>query len=432
METVETIPAIRLPFVRAFAAGRFFAVLGAQILSLTVGWLLYERTRSAFALGLVGLFQVAPVVALFVPVGHVADRFPRRRIAALAHVLFALVALALAAVAYGDAPVAWIYALLVLAGVARAFSAPSVGTILPQLLAPAQFAHANAWLSATFEFASIAGPAAGGALIAWTGGAVTPFLVAAAAQVVFLVFLARVPSRPPPARPGAKTARELFAGLSFVKRNPVFLAAITLDLLAVLFGGAIALFPVYAKDVLAVGPQGLGWLRAAPALGALSMALVATRLPPWRRPGRVLLVTVAGFGLATIGFGFSKSLPLSLAFLFLTGAFDAVSVVIRATLTQVLTPDALRGRVAAVTFVFIGLSNELGAFESGVAAAFVGPILAVVSGGVVALAVAAFAARRWPQLARIGPLTDLRPVEVGEPRGAGGGGGEPSSKEVRS
>jgi MFS family permease len=197
----------------------------------------------------------------------------------------------------------------------------------------------------------------------------------------------------------------------FIRRHPVFLAAITLDLFAVLFGGAVALLPVFAKDILHVGPVGLGWLRAAPALGAMGMALLMTRLPPWQRPGRVLLFVVAGFGLATIGFGLSQVMWLSLLCLFLTGVFDAVSVVIRLTLEQVLTPDRLRGRVSSIHYVFIGFSNELGAVESGGTAALFGPVASVAGGGLAAVLVVGVVAVLWPQLTRLGPLASLRPYE---------------------
>ena len=217
--------------------------------------------------------------------------------------------------------------------------------------------------------------------------------------------------RPASARPTTTGARELFAGFTFIRRRPVFLAAITLDLFAVLFGGAVALLPIFAKDILRVGPLGLGWLRAAPALGAMCMALVMTRLPPWRRPGYALLLTVAGFGLATLGFGLSRSMALSMICLFLTGVFDSVSVVIRLTLEQILTPDALRGRVSAIHYVFIGFSNEFGAFESGATAALLGPVLSVAGGGLAALLVVGLVALVWPDLARLGPLTSLQPLE---------------------
>lgn len=204
-----------------------------------------------------------------------------------------------------------------------------------------------------------------------------------------------------------RSASEVFAGFRFVRANPLFLSAITLDLFAVLFGGAVALLPIYAKDILDVGPAGLGYLRSAPAIGALSMALITTRLRPWRRPGLVLLWAVAGFGLATIAFGLSRSFPLSLFCLFLTGVFDNVSVVIRLTLEQTITPDHLRGRVSAINYVFVGFSNEFGAFESGATAALFGPTLSVVGGGVASLLVVFMVRAIWPQLARIGPLHTL-------------------------
>lgn len=411
----EPPPAISLGFVRAFALGRVFSVLGTQVLLVAVGWQLYERTGSAWALGLVGVFELLPVLALFVPVGHLVDRGNRRHIAMGAHALLGAVALGFLATTPADAPLGLTWGLLVLLGVARAFAAPSVGTILPQLLDPLQFAHANAWTSAAFQVASVLGPVVGGLLIDATGGAAAAFVAAAAGQAVFLLALLRVPDPPASARPprgGGRSLADLFAGFGFVRRTPVFLAAITLDLLAVLLGGATALLPVFAKDVLDAGPTGLGWLRAAPGLGALVTALATTRMAPWRRPGLALYAAVAGFGVATVGFGLSRSLPLSLLCLFLTGLFDGVSVVIRMTLEQMVTPDPLRGRVAAVKFVFIGLSNELGGFESGAAAALLGPVAAVVSGGVGTLVVAALVAWRWPQLARIGPLATLRPAPV--------------------
>jgi MFS family permease len=412
---------IRLPFVRAFAIGRIFAVLGSQSLTVAVQWQLYERTGSAWALAWIGICELVPVLALFVPVGHLVDRVPRRHVAMFAHGLFALIALGFLATTAPGVPVGWTYALLVGVGVVRAFSGPSVGTILPQLLDPVQFAHTNGWMTAAWQFASVGGPVVGGALIAATGDARLAFVAAAVGQVVFLACLLRVPLRP--ARAAAEGGRRMsgfFAGFAFVARTPVFLAAITLDLFAVLLGGAVALLPIFAKDVLHVGPAGLGWLRAAPGLGALVMALSMTRMAPWRRPGLAMLAAVSGFGVATIGFGLSTTLWLSLACLFLTGVFDSVSVVIRMTLEQMVTPDALRGRVAAVKFVFIGLSNELGAFESGSTAALFGAIPSVVGGGIGTLVVAAIVAWRLPALARIGPLATLRPASDDEPAAAVG------------
>jgi predicted MFS family arabinose efflux permease len=236
-------------------------------------------------------------------------------------------------------------------------------------------------------------------------------VVAAIGQLFFIAMLRTLPARLPPRSQQKRSTSEIFAGFTFVRRNPLFLAAITLDLFAVLFGGAIALLPIYAKDILQVGPAGLGWLRAAPGLGAMSMALVTTRLHPWPRPGRVLLIAVIGFGLATIGFGLSRSFPFSLFCLYLTGVFDNISVVIRLTLEQTITPDHLRGRVSAINYVFVGFSNEFGAFESGATAALFGPTLSVVGGGIATLLVVALVRTAWPTLSRIGPLHTLRSQE---------------------
>jgi MFS family permease len=406
----DALAALRIPAVRAFALGRVVAVIGFQALTVAVGWQLYERTGSAWSLGLVGAVELAPVLFLMLPAGHAADRFPRRNVAMFAHSLLALAALGLALVSAREGSVSLIYLLLLLVGTARAFASPSVATLLPQILRPDQFANANAWLSTSFQLASISGPALGGWLIALTGSATVTFLVAAVGQLLFVVLLLRLPARAA-ARPTTASPRDLFAGFAFIRRHPVFLAAITLDLFAVLFGGAVALLPIFAKDILHAGPFGLGLLRAAPAVGAMCMALLTTRLPPWERPGRALLITVVGFGLATIGFGLSRTMALSFLCLFLTGVFDAVSVVIRMTLEQVLTPDPLRGRVSAIHYVFIGFSNELGGFESGATAALLGPIVSVVGGGVAVIAVVGVVAVLWPQLARLGPLESLRPLE---------------------
>jgi MFS family permease len=412
---LDAYAALRHPFVRSFAIGRFAAIAGWQMINVAVGWQLYERTSDPWSLGLVGVVELAPVLFLMVVAGNAADRYPRRNIAILAHGLVAMAAVGLALVSWLQGPTVAIYALLLLIGTARAFASPSVNTILPQLLAPAEFANANAWLSSTFQLAAISGPALGGLLIAATGTATLPFAAAAAGQAFFMAMLRALPVRRPVAPATPHSAQDVFAGFRFVRNNPLFLSAITLDLFAVLFGGAIALLPIFAKDILAVGPAGLGWLRAAPGVGALTMALVTTRLPPWRRPGRMLLLVVAGFGLATVGFGLSRSLPLSLLCLFFTGVFDNVSVVIRLTLEQTITPDHLRGRVSAINYVFIGFSNEFGAFESGATAALFGPTLSVVGGGVATLLVVAMVRAAWPELSRIGPLHSLAPRDDRSP-----------------
>jgi predicted MFS family arabinose efflux permease len=381
------------------------------MINVAVGWLLYERTGDAWALGLVGLVELAPALFLMVAAGNAADRYPRRNVAIFAYVLLATSALGLAVVSWVSGPTWVIYAWVAVVGTARAFASPSVNTILPQLLSPLEFANANAWLASTHQLASIVGPAIGGLLIAATGEATTSFLAAAAGQTTFVVLLARMPKVMPPPVAHHRSAREVFAGFRFVRANPLFLSAITLDLFAVLFGGAVALLPIFAKDILQVGPAGLGWLRASYGAGALVMALVTTRLKPWPRPGVAMLWTVAGFGISMIVFGLSRSFALSLACLFLSGVFDNISVVIRLTLEQTITPDHLRGRVSAINYVFIGFSNEFGAFESGATAALVGPTASVVGGGIATLAVVLAVRAVWPELARIGPLHTLAPVD---------------------
>jgi MFS family permease len=411
LSSTDAYAALRHPFVRSFALGRFAAIAGWQMINVSVGWLLYERTSDPWALGLVGVFELAPVLLFMVIAGNAADRYPRRNIGIFAHSVLTIAASSLAWLSYSNGPTWAIYSVLALIGTARAFASPSVNTILPQLLNPTEFANANAWLSSTFQLAAISGPAIGGMLIAVTHAATVPFALAALGQLIFIAMLRTIPVRVPPATSGRRSAGDVFAGFRFVRSNPLFLSAITLDLFAVLFGGAVALLPIYARDILQVGPAGLGWLRAAPGLGALAMALITTRLKPWQRPGRVLMLVVVGFGLATIGFGLSRSLPLSMLCLFLTGVLDNVSVVIRLTLEQTITPDHLRGRVSSINYVFVGFSNEFGAFESGATAALFGPTLSVVGGGCVTILVVLLTRMLWPQLAAIGPLHTLRPVE---------------------
>lgn len=401
--------ALRLPEARRFLLGNTVVAMGAQMQSVAIGWELYVRTGSALALGYVGLVQALPVILLALPAGQLADRLDRRRIVQLTLVLMAAGSLGLALLSWQRGPVIWIYALLLLIGLCRAIEGPAASAFLPQIVPLSLFNNAVTWNSSAFQIASVVGPAVGGLLIAWFRSATPVYALDALCLLAFFGMLSTIKSRQTARRTEAANLRSLLAGLAFVWRTKIILATITLDLFAVLFGGAVFLLPVFAEDILRVGPAGLGYLRAAPSVGALTMALLLAYLPPMKRAGKRLLWAVAGFGCATIIFGLSQSFWLSLAVLFLLGAFDNISVVVRHTLVQVLTPDAMRGRVSAVNNVFIGASNELGGFESGLTAALFGPMASVVGGGLGTLVVVAWVAAQWPQVRRLGSLHDVLP-----------------------
>ncbi len=398
--------ALRSRDYRLFLGGRVLSVVGAQMLAVAIGWELYERTRSAMALGIVGLVQVAPIYFLVLPAGHAADRFDRRIVVMASLALLIASSLGLAAISYSAAPVPLIYVCLLVVGVALAFHRPASAAMLPQLVPAQDFANAVTWSSTGWQAASVIGPALGGAVIAIAHRAGPVYLIDAALMMAFMLCLAAVRSRSAPRAVETASLRSLLAGFRFVRHSPVIFGAITLDLLAVFFGGAMTLLPIYAKDILHVGPDGFGWLRAAPAIGAVAIAVAMAHGGPLRHAGRVVLWSVAGFGVTTIVFGLSRWYPLSLAMMIAAGAFDMVSVVIRQTLVQVRTPDAMRGRVSAVNSLFIDTSNELGGFESGATAAWFGPVVSVVGGGVATLLVVAAVARWWPELRELGRLQE--------------------------
>lgn len=388
-----------------FAIGRSIGVLGRQMLSVAVGYELYERTRDPLTLGLVGLVQVIPVFALFAPGGALADRYDRRFLCALSAGAGAVLCAAMSATSHQQLPVPAYYAVLLLLGATTSLQSPASSALLPMLVARTQLQRANAIRTTGFETASIAGPAVAGFMLA----SVQPWVVYAVAAALVTASAVAYATLPKP-RAGVSThGADFWVGLRFIVKSPLLLPALTLDMFAVLFAGALALLPVFAKDVLHVGPEGLGLLRAAPSVGAVTMAVITTRIGPWKRPGRVLLTVVIGYGVATIGFGLSTWFPLSLFFLALSGMLDNVSVIIRLTLEQMVVPDAIRGRVGAVHYVFIGMSNELGELESGVAAALIGAVPAVVAGGVIAIAWTLFVWRRWPALDALPPLHTLTP-----------------------
>jgi MFS family permease len=409
IRSVQTPPAhdpyeaLRQRDYRFFLVGNVLGSIGMEIQAVTVGWELYERTGSAAHLGYAGLVLFLPVLLLALPAGHLVDRLNRKVLLLTAHGLMGLASFNLASLSVSEGPVENVYAWLVLAGVARAFGTPARAALLPQIVPFALLANAVTWNSTGWQIANMAGPALGGLVLALSGQAVEAYLCAAGCSSACLVLLSFTRPTAVERIKGAMSLRTLLAGAEFVWSKKLLLAAITLDLFAVLLGGVTFILPIFQKDILKVGPEALGWMRAAPALGALFMALALAHHPP-QRAGRALLLSVAGFGAATIGFGLSDNLAFSLGMLVLTGAFDNISVVIRHTLVQVLTPDHMRGRVAAINFVFISSSNELGGFRAGMAADWFGPVWSVVGGGIGTIVVVAFAALRWRGLLALGTL----------------------------
>jgi len=387
-----------------YLVGRFVASLGQQMLTVAVGWELYERTNSALALGLVGLTQMLPMILFTLPAGHVADNHDRKRIIILTTLILACASAALALISSQKADVFWIYCCLFAAGTARTFLWPASSAFMPHLVSRQEFSKAVTWSSGSFQLSSVVGPAVGGAIIALTHRAAPVYAFNAAASCICLGLMGLVRRRHIIALKEKMTVRSLITGFRFVFASHVILGTITLDLFAVLLGGATALLPVYARDILRVGPSGLGFLQAALPLGSLACALVLAHRPPLQKAGRTLLWAVAIFGVATIAFGFSRSFWLSLVTLFICGASDNVSVVVRHTVVQLLTPDDKRGRVSAVNSLFIGTSNELGGFESGSVANWFGPVCSVVSGGVGTILVVIAVALIWPEIRKYGRL----------------------------
>jgi MFS family permease len=383
------------------------ATIGNQMLGVAVGWELYERTSSPLALGLVGLAQVLPVILLAIPAGHAADRHSRKWLIVLAHGLLLLATLGLALVSMWRGPVSFVYLFLVLTGVGQALNRPARWSLLPQVVPRELLMSAVTWNTSAWQISAMAGPALGGLVIALSRGAAACYLLNAVCSAVAIAMTASLRMRAAPRDSEPVSLRSLLAGLGFVFRTDLILATITLDMLAVFLGGATALLPIYARDILQVGPSGLGWLRAAPSIGSCLTALVLAHRRPMRQAGKSLLWAVAGFGVATIIFGLSRDPYLSFAMLVLTGALDNISVVVRQTLVQLLTPDEMRGRVSAINAIFIASSNELGEFESGVAARLFGTVGSVVGGGIGTVLVVLAVAAKWPNISGLGSLHDL-------------------------
>lgn len=396
--------ALRFRDLRLLLAGRFITNFGGQMVSFAIAWELWLRTHNAFALGLVGLVQVIPVLLLSLPGGHVADRYDRKRTVAITQSLLAVCSLGLGLLSFLQGSLALIYLCLLGIGIARAFNEPATSTLLPSTVPPDLFASAATWDSSIFQIAAILGPALAGGLAALLNRVTLIYVLDALGAVTFLVLISRIKGRPLALSSKAATLESLKEGVRFVRGEKVILAAITLDMFAVLLGGAVTLLPIYATDILRVGPQGLGLMRAAPSIGALVVALLQAHLPPFQKAGRTLLLAVTGFGLATIVFGLSTTFWLSIGMLILLGGLDNISVVIRRTLVLTRTPDEMRGRISAVNNIFIGASNELGGFESGVTAGLFGPVISVVGGGIGTILVVLAVARIWPEMRRLKTL----------------------------
>jgi MFS family permease len=399
-----------------FQIARFLIVAAVEMQAVAVGWQVYDITKRALDLGLVGLAQFLPGILLFLVSGHASDRFDRRKVLGTCYAGYALCSGLLLVIAergvHSVRPISvrWIYAVLILLGVVRSFNGTASRSILPQLVPEEHFANAVAWNASTFQAATILGPSLGGILYALFRGPSAVYAAAMLTAVGALASTFRIRTRPQARRREPTTLKTIFAGLHFIWREKLVLGAISLDLFAVLLGGAVALLPVYAREILHTGPWGLGLLRTAPGVGAALMAVALAHRPLRGRAGPTLLWSVAGFGVCTILFGVSTSLVLSLFSLIFLGASDMISVIIRATLVQLRTPDEMRGRVMAVDMVFIGTSNELGQFESGLTAQWFGTVPAVLLGGVGTLVVIALWAWRFPELRRAGELSAIKSV----------------------
>src|SRR6202140_2788041 len=395
----------------SYTLARFFIVVALEMQSVAVGWQVYEITKRPLDLGYVGLAQFLPGFVLFLFAGPAADLYDRRKLLMWCYGGFALCAALLLAISWrAPQSVHAIYFVLVLLGIFRCFNWPASPALLPQLVPEEHFSNAVAWTASTFQIATIAGPAIGGIAYALFRGPEGVYAIAFAISILSTALTLRIHPRTAslekePDEKEPVTLRTVLAGFRFIWEKKLILGSISLDMFAVLLGGAVALLPVYARTILHTGPWGLGLLRSAPGVGAALMAIVVAHRPIRRRAGLTMLLSVAAFGVLTIVFGISHSLILSLIALFLLGASDMVSVIIRATLVQVATPDEMRGRVNAVDMLFIGVSNELGEFESGVTAQWFGTVPAVVLGGVGTLLVIAAWAWLFPELREADQLT---------------------------
>lgn len=409
----DAYASLRIPNFRYYIIALFALTLGLQIQGTVVGWQVYDLTRDPLALGLVGLAEALPAISMSLYAGHVADSHDRKNIAIVGMIVLVLCAVALWVLSTpvpmghsltASARVSWIYGVIVVSGVARAFLTPARQALSSELVPRQLLGNSITWRSGSWQLAAVLGPALGGALYV-IGGTSFGYAVDAALIAISVMVMLLVRHRSPVREDtGEPIMVSIKSGVRFVFGEPILLSALTLDLFSVLFGGATALLPVFAAEILHAGPAGLGILRAAPAVGAVTASVLLTRWPPFAHTGRNLLLAVTGFGLCMIAFGLSTSMPLSIALLAVGGSFDMVSVVIRSLMLQSRTPEELLGRVSSVNQIFIGSSNEIGAFESGLTARWWGAVGSVVVGGVATLCVVASVAWRVPALRKMRQL----------------------------
>ncbi len=414
---VDPISALRHSGFLVYLLGGLISNTGSQMRIVAAQWEITIREpdprKLALGLGYIGLALVLPVILFALPAGAAADRFSRRWLIVIAQVGLALCGVGLAWASWEQAPLLFIYLLLFGTGVFRALGWPASSAIVTGLVPAKVFSNAATWRSNAYQLASTIGPLTGGFLLAWWNPYIV-FLIDAASSLVLALCMVFIKPRAQERAVEPKSWRGVLQGIHFLRRQPIILSTMTLDMVAVLFGGVVALLPIFATQVFNVGAVGLGWMRAMPAMGSIVMGFVLAVRPPIQRGGRTILITVLIFGVATIIFGVSESFAVSLTALFILGAADNISVVIRQTVLQLLTPDSMRGRVTAVSVIFIGSSNELGEFESGVAASLLGLVPSVVFGGVMTLVTVGVVSVIWPELLRLGSLEHLEPPDPAE------------------
>ncbi len=407
IEKPDPYAALRFWEFRNFTIARLCITIASQMQAVIVGWQIYEITKDPFSLGLIGLAEAIPSISVLLFAGHITDISDRKKIVLYSVLLMSFCSLMLLLItsdlihSLSANKLILIYSVIFLSGIGRGFSAPSFFAFVSQLVPKETLPNAITWNTTTWQTGAVTGPAIGGLLYGFIG-ATNTFITIVIFWIISVFMILPIKNKPVPVIIGIQSLKEkLTAGLKFVFERKIVLGAISLDLFAVLFGGAVALLPIFAGEILFAGPEGLGMLRAAPSIGAVIMAVTMTRRPFTKNAGKNLIISVFGFGLCIICFGLSKNFYLSLIILALSGAFDSVSVVIRATIIQLMTPDNMKGRVSAVNSIFIGSSNEIGAFESGVAAKLLGTVPSVIFGGVMTILIVTVVTFAFPKLRRL-------------------------------